>query len=1195
LSDLRRVLEAPTGQTMFSASKSTIRFIAEAYVDTAELGGRVAPPTPDGGSPQERNERLVGLYDGEFMAGFYLPDCPDFESWLSLQREALHRRVLALLEQLANFHEPVGDYARALHFAMRYLDLEPWDEPAHRRVMRLHALCGQTGAALGQFDACWRILHKELGLAPGVETRQLAERIRNGELRRGSTEALAVPLSSTALRPHPERRQVTVLSCELIPCGTDDPDDAMELLVAPRTHCVETLRRFSGYLVPMPGSGLLAYFGYPQSREDSAVRAVQAALALPRQADARVALRVGVHTGVILTGGDPSVPDIVGTVSGTAIQLHLCAGHNEVAISQDTHAIVAGYFDCSRLGARSLPGAPRPVEVFRVERASGASTRLEAATQLTPLVGRQAELARIAQAWDRARQGVAQVLLVQGEPAIGKSRLVHAFKQSLTGQPHTLREVRCFPQDSQSPLHPLLALLETDLGFAAGDSADMKSRKLVSHVATSCPAGLRDAVPLLAPLFALPQVPGFPSPDGSPTEQRQRTIEVLCAMLKRPTAQLPVVFIVEDLHWADPSTLELLNLLLAPQAGEATLAICTARPGFTAPLGASLLVLTPLARHEMEQLIASVASDLPAAAVRRIAQRADGVPLFAEELAKTAALDDWTHIPGTLQDVLAARMDQLGEAKFIAQLAASLGREFDIDLLHKLAPDRLQTVLRSLGQLKDAGLLEMVGATGCQFRHTLIREAAYQSQTRADRQAAHRQIARVLQSDYPDRVAARPELLAQHLSSAGDVRASIAWWIRAGQRAIRGSANLEAIAHFNGAIRLLMALPAAPDRDQLELSILVGLSPALHATQGYGSDEATRVTARVGALRQALSDSAETFQAEWTRLRNTLATRGPRGVPQAAKQLLELAADDPIGQQAAHYVAAIATFWLGEFEASRVQATQALRLYRPEHHPMMLERFGEDLSVSFAGHLSWSLCFLGFPDQAHAECGRMFKQARAMAHPKTLAMALLFASMQARWLNQYAQTLSLSTEVVAVTRQHGMSHWTGTGVALCAWARTLRGDQEDVAGLQAMADSLRTASPAYTTIHLLGLAEMHMHLKRFDLAQGLLVQAQEAESSTGSCQFGAETHRLRGVCQLGLVPPDAGAAEASFGQALALSRRQGAKTLELRAATSMARLWRQQGKQDQALRLLATTHAWFTEGLDAPDLVEAAELLRALG
>ncbi|WP_218511434.1 AAA family ATPase [Variovorax sp. dw_308] len=1216
LSDLRRVLETPAGPALFSTSRSTIRFmlghtsadqggmttthrLESPRIDAVAFNDTGSPPGDD--AAHQRDERLVALYRGEFMAGFYLADCPAFEDWLHVQRGVMHRRALALLEHLAGFHESAGNPGKALPFALRHVALEPWDEAAHRRAMRLHALLGQNGSALRQFDACARLLQDELGIAPGPETQALAERIRNDELAHAAAALPTAPQrpptqTPTPTAPHAERRQVTVLFCELAISGVDDADDAMERMLAPRARCTEILRSFSGHVLPMHGGGLLAYFGYPQSREDSAVRAVRAALALVQEAIDGIKIRAGVHTGLILTDGDPSLPDAVGKTSAVAIQLRRLIGSGEAAISGEAHRIVAGYFDCTGLGSQVLPDTSQPIAIFRVDKESGARTRLDAATPLTPLVGRQAELAQLTQWWEETRHGANHAVLLQGEPAIGKSRLVHAFRQGLADEAHAVRVLRCFPEYSQSPFHPLLVLLAERMGFAAGDTPQLKSAKLAQHVSAAWPAWTADAVPLIAALFGLPPPADERAPAPVRPSQKEQTFRLLQAMLRGPTAHMGVLFIVEDLHWADPSTLELLAMLVAQGKGDGgLLSVFTARPEFAGPVATHALSLAPLAESEMTQLIASVSPQLSPEMVRGIAARADGVPLFAEELAKSATREDWAAIPIALHDLLAARMDRLGAARYAAQLAATIGREFSADLLRKVSPDEPEALSAHLDQLNHAGLVSRVDDTTFQFKHALVQEAAYQSQTRADRQAAHRRIAQVLQAELPDSVAARPELLAQHLSCAGDDAQAIEHWIRAGRRAISGSANLEAIAHFKRALQSLMTLPATSKRDQAEFSILVALCPALHATQGDGSEEIGRVTARISALHAQVADSPDLFLAEWTRLRNAVATIGPRGVPQAAMRLLEKVRDDPIARQAAHYAAAVATFWLGDFADSGAHSVEAIALYRPDQHHLMLQLFGEDLSVSLAGHLSWSLCFRGFPDQAQQVSARMLEQARAMAHPKTLAMALLFATMLRRWLNKHAETIRLAGETIALARQHGMLHWMATGEALQGKAQVLQDghrDQHALTALTALAARLGAASPSYSALRMSDMAELHMHLNLHAEALRLLDQAQADELSTGSLQFAAERHRLRGLCLLALTPPDAAAAEAAFERALAISRAQGAKTLELRAAVCLARLWRQQGRHVQARQLLAETHGWFTEGFDTPDLVLAAGLLQ---
>lgn len=777
LSDLRRVLESPSGKALFSASKQTIRFIPNAYIDILEFTDTpscTAAPTPAHCDPCiAQMERMAWLYRDEFMEGFSLPDCPDFEDWLQIQRETLRRRALALLERLSNCHEQADNYGRALPFALRYTELEPWDEAGHRRAMRLYALSGQSSAALGQYDFCRQVLQKDLNALPSAETRNLAESIRKDEWRAERPAATGEPPIKALPPLIAERRQVTVLYCELTLAAVEDPEEAMELLRIPQARCAEIIRQFSGHIVQAYGGGLLAYFGYPQAHEHAARHAVQAALNIMHKVAHGVEIRAGVHTGLIIADSGTSMPDAAGKTSRLAIQLRHNAAHGEVVISQDTRGIVDGYFDCLSLGVQSLPGIAQPVEIFEVVRESGARTRLDAATQLTPLVGRKAEIARLMGLWEEAAQGARQVVLVQGEAGIGKSRLLLALKEHLRGQSRAILEMRCFPEFSQSPFYPLIGMRDAILDFTHDDTPDTRFGKLARYLETHFPALAQQAVPLLAQLLSLPLAEPYRAPAFSPQKQKELTIAILIDMLRAVAAQQPVLLIVEDLHWIDPSTREMLTRFVEQTEKGAILAIFTARPEFDPPWSEALestLALAPLDEDEVKQMIASISGNIPATILRRIVERTDGVPLFVEEMTKVASLNNQTNIPATLHDLLAARMDNMGEAKYTAQLAAAIGREFDLNLLRKVSLYSPATLADTLNALQDAGLILKMGDTAYQFKHALIQEAAYQSQTRSARQAAHRRIAQTLQNDFPDAVEARPELLAQHLSSAGETR-----------------------------------------------------------------------------------------------------------------------------------------------------------------------------------------------------------------------------------------------------------------------------------------------------------------------------------------------------------------------------------------------------------------------------------------
>ncbi len=1142
LSHLRRALELPSGTVLFSTGKHTIRFVPNLYIDAVDFS-RQSPASPENAA--QHQERIIALYRGEFLAGLSLPDCPDFEDWLQVQREALNRRALALLEQLSNRYAQQGEYGQALRFVLRHTELDPWNEDAHRRAMRLYALNGQKDSAIRQYEICCSQLKNELGEMPCDETRQLSERIRNGDILRRSTDtAVKAPTPQTLS----ERRQLSVLYCELTLATLDDSDEAMEQLCAPKARCEDIIRQFFGHIVQMHSGGLLAYFGYPQAHEDAVRHAVQAALAVTREAAPGINIRAAVHTGQVITGGDSSVPDTVGKTSKLATHLRHSVSHNEVAISQQTHAMVSGYFDCISLGSQSLPDFAKPQEIFKVLQQSGARTRLDAAVQLTPLVGRKTEIAELIALWKEAAQGAFNIVLVQGEAGIGKSRLLHTLKQQLADQPHTVRELHCFPEFSQSPFHPLIATFEEILGFALSDTPEVKLGKLLT------------------------------------------TLQTLAA-------QQPLLLIVEDLHWIDPSTLELLTLLVEQSRKGAIFVVFTARPDFTPPWKEDLystLALAPLTGSEMAKMIASISEDIPAADILRIVERADGVPLFAEEMAKIATLDNQASIPATLHDLLATRMDQLGKAvKQTAQLAAAIGREFDLDLLRKIFSCDPEALAHHLSALQDAGLIVQVNETTRQFKHVLIQEAAYQSQTRADRHTAHQRIAESLQNDFPDVVATQPELLAQHLSKAGETRQSIEYWSKAGQRAARNSANLEAIEHFNSGLQSLMTLSPDQERDRLEFELRISLGTALIAAKGYGSVEAGQAYTRALELRESVDDNSGLFKALWGMWLTSSSRIGHTHSLELAEILLGLAeqGNDVLQLQLAYYAMGNSSFMTGNPSAARFHLEQSMALYLPSHHEAMISQFGENICVSSGSLLSCVLWLLGFPQQADEASQQALTLARQVNHPHSLGYALCAATIVNRWMKQQETTRVLAQEAMDLSQKHGFPFWLGLGTASYGWTLAMQGLAEGIARVQQCLDDVNTIMSGAMILFLAPLCEALVHQGQFDNALDRVNEALNVVNAKNDHFFESEFHRLKGVCLLEISETNAAEAEACFSLALAISHRQWAKSLELRAAISMARLWQQQGKREDARQLLEDIYYGFTEGFDSLDLQDAARLI----
>ena len=1203
LHSLRQTLDAATlSAPLLQIDRESVRLDPAAGLEVDVAGfSAAAPACPATPCAQycdrclARMEVLASYYRGEFMAGFSLPDCPDFEEWLQVQRESLHLHALGRLARLSDCHERTGAYDKSLRFALDYQELEPWSEEGLRRVMRLFALNGQRTNALAQYEACCRVLRTELGVLPSEETHALAERIRRGNVAPAVDPAPA-HLPMAELRPAvAERRQVTVLYCELAPVAADDPDEALALLREPQARCSEIIRGHSGHLVQIRGGSLLAYFGYPQASENAARLAVRAALAVTRAAFAGLEVRASVHTGVVISG-DLQVPDAIGATSGLAIRLRQFADCGEVAISGATQHLVAGYFECVSLGPRPQTGSARPLEVFRVDRESGAKNRLEAAATLTPLIGRKDQIDALLSAWQDARQGARRIVLLSGDAGIGKSRLVLTLKDALREQACLVHELRCFPEHSQSPFHPLAALLGPTLGFAPNDIPEARFARLAAYVETHYSKADRDAVPLLARVLSLPTLAPYRDSAASPQLQRERTLAILLERLHAMAAQQPILLVVEDLQWADPSTLELLTLFIAQQRTAPMLAVLTSRPDFQPPWQESLVSTLPLkalAEEETAMLIAAVAPEIAPATVRRLVERADGIPLFAEELAREVAVNDQA-IPSTLQDLLAARLDTLGAAKIIAQSAASIGREFSVDLLRRIVHCDETALAQQLRRLQDAGIVRSEATGILHFRHALVRDAAYQSQTRAERESTHRRIAAALGTGGTK---ARPELLAQHWAAGAEIHEAVISWIEAGKLASQHSASQEAVMHFKSGLQLMAALPDNPERMRLELDLQIGLGAAASAAEGYASTTGAEAYARAMSLCSQHESGPEMFRAVWGLWASASSRTDYAHALKLAQQLLRMAgkSGDPVQDQQGHFAMADTLYWQGEFTAAREHLERVGTLYQRSQHQSHVAEFGEDAGVTSGSYLSWVLWFLGFPDQARKTSERTLALARQLEHPFSLAYALTFASILHCRLRRPEEALVLAQETLSLANDHGFPLWHIGATLSHGWALAMQNRPEGVTSLQQCVAATRGAMGGVTLVVLEPLVDACVVLDLFDDALRIGGEAFATGGAIGDRHVEAELHRLRGESLLGLANHNEAEAEACFGRALNVSGEQRAKSLELRAAMSMARLWRGQGKPDDARRLLGGVYDWFTDGLDTPDLLDARELLESLG
>jgi class 3 adenylate cyclase/predicted ATPase len=1055
-----------------------------------------------------------------------------------------------------------------------------------------------------------------------------------------ATPALPLPARRAA---EAERRQLTVMFCDLV--GSTalsaqlDPEEYRQVVQRYQDTCTAVIRRYEGQIAQHLGDGLLVYFGYPSAHEDDAVRAVRTGLAIIEALKGQGAVnggqglrdplqvRIGIHTGLVVIGeiGGSEKREILalGETPNLAARVQGVAEPDTVVMSAVTQRLVQGLFECQDLGPQPLKGIATPLGLYQVTAESVAQSRFEVAirTGLTPFIGRDAELAVLRQCWEQASAGHGQVVLLNGEPGIGKSRLVQELKEQV-GHDGVIRvEFRCSPYYQNSTLYPIIDHLQRLLQFAREDTPAVKLEKLrrtLSHYRFP----QAETLPLLAALLSLPHPEGAPPITLSPQKQKQKTQEAFVAWIVEEADKAAVYCVWEDLHWADPSTIEVLTLFLDQVPTTRLLAVLTFRPEFIPPWGnrshLSQLMLHRLDRPHVETMVEQVTRGkaLPLEVFQQIVSKTDGVPLFVEELTKTVVESGLVRdegnryvgahgsrpipplaIPSTLQDSLMARLDRLTPVKELAQLGATLGREFSYELLHAVSPLDENSLQQGLRQLVEAELLYQRGlppqATYF-FKHAFIQETAYQSLLKSKRQQLHQQIARVLEGQFPDATETQPELVARHYTEAGLAEQAIPYWQKAGQSAIQRSANLEALSHLTKALELLKTLVDTPERVQQELALQIALGTALMATQGYAAPEVERVYARARELCQRVGESRPLLQVllalgTYYQIRAELQTARALG-----KQCLSLAQrmHDPVRLLQSHFALGAISFHLGEFVPAREHLEQGLtfstvrerRSYRALHDPVVG-------CLSYSALVLWSL---GYPEQALKRAQEALILAQEMSHPFSLAVALNWTA----WLHHYRREGQLTREraeaEITLSNEQGFPVWAAFGMVLRGWALA-----EQERGEEGIAQ-IRQGITAYLTIggetgrpHFLALLAEACG-KQGQAEEGLKVVTEALTSShkNEDGYYEAELYRLKG--ELLLQQGNRQEAEACFLKVIGIARHQQAKSFELRASTSLARLWQQQGKTTEAHQVLSDIYHWFTEGFDTKDLQEAKALLVAL-
>jgi predicted ATPase/class 3 adenylate cyclase len=1084
---------------------------------------------------------------------------------------------------------------------------------------------------------------KDLGVSLG-HRRKMLRAIRDLG---GALVAVTAPPASAEIKPtrqdDAERRQLTVMFTDLV--GSTalstklDPEDMRFVLGAYHNCVADTVARFDGFVAKYMGDGVLIYFGYPQAHEDDAERAVRTGLALVEAVgklgtQEPLQVRLGVATGLVVVGdlvgsGEAQERGVVGETPNLAARLQGIAAPNTVVIAEGTRRLLGNLFELEDLGPKDLKGIAGPLRAWAALRARSVESRFEAlrTTGLTALVGREEELELLLRRWARAKTGEGQVVLLAGEAGIGKSRLTAALMERLGGEPTRLRYF-CSPQHTDSALYPIIGQMERASGLGHDDSPQERLDKLdVVFAQTS--TSIEDAA-LFADMLSLPNDGRYPALELSPQQRRQSTLEALTAQVVGLASQKPVLMIFEDVHWIDPTSLEALGRIVDRIKVLPTLLIVTFRPEFNAPwVGQShvtSLTLSRLGEPEAAAIIAHIVGNkgLPADVMTEIVERTDGIPLFVEEMTKAvleaesegkvrravAAVPSSTlAVPASLHASLMARLDRLGLAKEVAQIAAAIGREFSHALLASVCRKPKVELGSALDRLLEAGLFFRQGipphATYL-FKHALVQDAAYGTLLREARRMLHARIAETIEREFVEIAESQPELLARHCTEAGLIEKAAGLWGKAGQRSLARSALVEAMAQLNRALGQIAALPETPAVRREQIKLQVALANALMHTKGYASletkaclDRARSLIERAEVLGEPQEDPLFVFLVlHGFHAANFIAFNGD-AIRELATQFMSLAEKQRaiVPRVVGHRLMGNSLLFTGAIVEGRAHYDQAIALYNPDEHRAPTMRFGQtDMGVTSLCFRSLALWLLGYPEAALADAQHAIRLTRQIGQAVTLMYALNLVSRIYIECGNYSAARRLTDELIALAAEKDSLFWNayGTtihGVLLAMTAEVSNAVPTLTTGMMALRT---TGATVFTPSYLSFLARAYADVGQFNEAWRCIGEAMTKVETTKEKWCEAEVHRTAGEITLLSPEPDAAKAESYFERALAVAQAQQAKSWELRAATSMARLWRDQGKRQQALDLLAPVHGWFTEGFETLDLKEAKARLDEL-
>ena len=1058
-----------------------------------------------------------------------------------------------------------------------------------------------------------------------------------------------IPISDVPGRQptHPEadkaeRRQLTVMFCDLVDSTALshqlDPEDLQHIVRRFLDASSQAIGRFEGYIARYMGDGMLVYFGYPHAHEDDAERAVHSGLAILDAVKAlnrkktnqgiNIAARIGIATGQVVVGeliGQETAKErlALGESPNLAARLQGLAKPNQLIIDPATKRLVGSQFGFGDHGIFSLKGFETPVQTWQVLSIGPSASRFEAhrSAQLVNFIGREDEVSLLYGRWREVVGGEGQALLLSGEAGIGKSKIIQILCDRIADEHHNIIRYQCSPYHTNTALYPAINYLRQAAGFASNDSSNAKLNKL-NVMAVEAGVESQETVSLIADLLSIRGDHRNPPSNVSSEKRKEMTLEALVHHVQSLAVRGSELFIVEDAHWIDPTTRDLLTRIIDHIQQIRVLLLITFRPNFK-PVWSehshvTSLTLSRLPRRHCTELVSAITRGkaLPPEVQQAILAKTDGVPLYIEELTKnvleSGVLTEEAHaytlkatlkelsIPESLQASLLERLDRFAPIRGIVQAGAAIGREFSYALLQAIVKASDSQLRNGLELLVASGLIFQEGdppAAKYLFKHALVQEAAYSTLLNKTRQLLHARIGKALESRFVERVKMEPELLAYHYEQAGLPAPAVGYWHLAARRAAERSANIEALNHFDRALHLLKELPKGQKRNTLELELLIARGAPLLSIKGYASDEMEHNYSRAKELSQDIGNPVQKFRAIWG-LWVFYLVRGPLADALAlAEDLLALANRERSSdlRVEAHRNVGTTCFWLGRFDEARTHLLTAMALYEPTQHRLHALLYGQDPGITSRIYLARTLWVLGEVEQAEKLALKAICMARELDHPFTLAFTLAFLSWVYSTFRNAGRTLELADEAIAISTQYSFELGLAWAKASQGWALAVNGQEEGVERLISGLSATRaTGAGINNTATLALLAEIYLRNSRFGEGLATIEDALKTALTHGELFWKAELFRLKGELLLGQSDQLDSTAEQCFGEALEIARNQHAKMLELRAATSLAKLWQKRSQLDDAKRVLKSVYGGFTEGLETPDLIEAKKVLDQL-